>query len=429
MAGIFFWTLDDDPTNNKSLHRVAQHYLDFQKDLPDLNLDGRIDAADANQLASIMGTAPGWTGTDTPARFDKFYLNGNWEQGDHDGNGVVNQKDADWLAGRFTALGVNIPDRLAYTGTFETYQDARGINGRWRVIRDAQNKLPETGNFTQNSLNAVIFSGNGIGFNKHSNYTVTIRNQNGLESNTATNSQARMMQADLTAPVDLGQNQDTYITFLVRQNTASLSTSQQFSDGRTLSLQFLDAAGVNQFDVTFFGRQQKFAVQSEADVTGDTVAATGLLPNSVYMFVAKLTGNGLDSNTMQATLIPSGSTVGDFTSPSFTWMLTAHSSAGFNPVITGLQWLAAPDANYTVSNIWIGDAATFFGSGSGGSFTAVAEPSSLLLAGILIPLVSVAARSGQRSLPTSCPSRRRAQLNRISSCAPPTRSNRSVAAS
>ena len=98
MAGVMWWALHYEPTNKMSLARVAQHYAMFKRGVPDLNLDGKVNAADANTLANNMGTVPGWTGTNTPARFETFYMNGNWEKGDRDGNGFVNQADADWLA-------------------------------------------------------------------------------------------------------------------------------------------------------------------------------------------------------------------------------------------------------------------------------------------------------------------------------------------
>ena len=74
---------------------------------PDLNFDGKVNATDATALANNMGMALTNTGMTTAAQFDAFYMAGNWEKGDHDGNGFVNQDDADWLAGRYTALGVN----------------------------------------------------------------------------------------------------------------------------------------------------------------------------------------------------------------------------------------------------------------------------------------------------------------------------------
>jgi hypothetical protein len=38
-------------------------------------------------------------------------------------------------------------------------------------------------------------------------------------------------------------------------------------------------------------------------------------------------------------------------------MLTAQGSAGFNPIITALQFTTRPEANFTVSNVWTGTAA------------------------------------------------------------------------
>ena len=359
MPGMFSWTLHYDATNNLGLHRVMHHYTVFKRGVPDLNLDGSVNATDANTLANNMGTVPGWKGTATAAQFENFYISGNWEKGDRDGNGFVNQLDADWLAGRYTALGVNLPDRLAYSGTFEGFQDSQGLTGRWRGIRDA-GKIRETGNYTQHAANYLAFSGSGVGVGKHSNYAVTLRNQNSAEAFDTLNTLPRIMQADLTTPIDLGQNAETYFTFLVRQNTAPLLASQLASNNRTLSLQFQDAASVVQFDFSLFGKQEQFAIESLVDVTGDDVTAGGFAPNTTYLFVGKLSGNGAGANTMQASLVPSGSVVGNFTDPSFPWMLTAHGSANFNPVLTQIQLMSLYEANYTVSNVWIGAAAAFF---------------------------------------------------------------------
>jgi hypothetical protein len=51
-------------------------------------------------------------------------------------------------------------------------------------------------------------------------------------------------------------------------------------------------------------------------------------------------------------------TIGNFTDPSFQWMLTAQGSASYNPTITDIQFTSNAGANYTVSNVWIGDAAS-----------------------------------------------------------------------
>ncbi len=135
MAGVMWWALNYDATNKLSLARVAQHYAMFKKGVPDLNLDGKVNAADATALADNMGTVPGWTGTATQAQFENFYMKGNWEKGDRDGNGFVNQQDADWLAGKYAALGVALPDRLAYTGSFEKFTSSGGLTGRWQAVR------------------------------------------------------------------------------------------------------------------------------------------------------------------------------------------------------------------------------------------------------------------------------------------------------
>jgi len=372
MAGVMWWALSYDATNDMSLARVAQHYAMFRQGVPDLTLDGKVNAADAHALADNMGSVPGWTGTNTAARFDDFYLSGNWEKGDRDGNGFVNQQDADWLAARFTTLGVNIPDRLAYSGTFENFQNSLGLTGRWRAKRETAGNLRETGNYTQHGAGGLTWSGSGVGAAMRSNNAVTIRNQNGAENYDSLNTAPRVMSVDLATPVDTFQNQETYVTFLVRQNTAGLSSSQLASNNRILSLDFLNSAGVNQFDFAFRGQQQQFAIESQADAAGQDVSAAGFAANTTYLFVGKIAGNGAGTNTMQAAIFASGATVDNFASASFPWTITAQGSAGFNPVIIQLQFTSLYEASYTVSNVWVGTAADFFAlpSAASGDFNA-----------------------------------------------------------
>src|SRR5262249_19135697 len=157
-----------DATNNLGLDRVMHHYIMVKRDIPDLDLNGKVDQTDATALANNMGTSLTNTGITSAAQFDAFYMNGNWEKGDHDGNGFVNQADADWLAGRYATLGVNLPDRLAYSGTFEGFSNSLGVTGRWKAGRNAQNKLVETGNFKQEVTNFLSWSGTGVGASKRS---------------------------------------------------------------------------------------------------------------------------------------------------------------------------------------------------------------------------------------------------------------------
>ena len=70
------------------------------------------------------------------------------------------------------------------------------------------------------------------------------------------------MRADLAAPIDLAADVETFITFLVRQNTAGLSASQLNSTNRTLSLELLNANGVSQYDFSFHGQQTDFSIRS-----------------------------------------------------------------------------------------------------------------------------------------------------------------------
>jgi hypothetical protein len=360
MAGIMSWTLHYDAVNNLSLHRVAHHYVVVQRGVPDLNLDGRVNSVDAETLSNNMGTVHVKTGTTTAAQFEDFYIRGNWERGDRDGNGYVNQQDADWLAARFGALGVSLPDRLAYTGTFDTFQDSIGLTGRWQAVRNGLGQLPETGNYTQHPISYLPFAGSGPGAEKHSNSALTIRNQNSAEALDSINTQPRLIRAELSTPIDLAQDQDIYVTFLIRQNSAPLLPAQLASANRTLSLEFLDAGGETQFDFSFFGQQQQFAIRSQADATGEDVASGGFAADATYLFVGKLSGNGAEANTLQASLFASGATVGQFIDPSFPWMLTAHGSAGYDPLVTQLQFTSLFEANYTVSNVWIGTAHDFF---------------------------------------------------------------------
>lgn len=358
MPGMFSWTLHYDATNNLGLHRVMHHYAVVKRDVPDVNLDGKVNSTDATTLANNMGGSWTNTGMATAAQMDAFYLAGNWEKGDRDGNGFVNQADADWLSGRYTTLGVNLPDRLPYSGTFENFQNAIGVTGRWRGGRNAQNKLVETGNFAQHAAGFLSWSGTGAGALKRSNYFVSIRNQNTTETTAGVNSLARTMQADLTSNIDLNQNADTYFTFLVRENTSSLSASQLASSNRTLSLDFLNGSGGTEFDFVLRGLTGQFGIESQADAAGQDVNAGGFTSNATYLFVGKISGNGAGANKLQASLFPTGSLVADFTDAGFAWMLTADGSSGYNPLVTDLQFTTKAEGNFTINNVWIGSAAT-----------------------------------------------------------------------
>jgi hypothetical protein len=360
MPGMFSWTLHYDERDDLGLHRVMHHYAVFKRGIPDLNLDGQVNADDAHALADHMGTVPGWTGTNTALRFDDFYISGNWEQGDRDGNGFVNQADADWLAGRFTTLGVTIPDRLAYTGTFENFASSRGLTGRWRAKRETGGNLRDTGNYTQHGTAGLTWSGSGVGAAVRSNNSLTIRSQNGAEAFDGLNTAPRLITVDLATPIDTSENSETFVTFLVRQNTGSLLPAHVGSANRILSLQFLNTSGVNQFDFAFRGQQQQFGIQSQADTAGQDVFGSGFAPDATYLFVGKIAGNGANANTMQAALFADGATVNNFASASFPWAVTAQGSAAFNPLITQLQFTSLYEASYSVSNVWIGSAADFF---------------------------------------------------------------------
>ncbi len=370
MPGVMSWTLHYDAKNKLSLHRVAQHYAMFKREIPDLNLDGKVNAADANALADNMGTVPGWKGTATAAQFENFYMSGNWEKGDRDGNGFVNQADANWLAARYNALGVTLPDRLAYTGAFEKFNNAHGLSGRWNAGRNLANQLEETGNFTQHNANYLTFAGIGAGDDKFRNTSVTIRNQNSAEAYDALNTVPRTMKAELATPIDLAADGETYVTFLVRQNSAGLLASQLSASNRTLSLELLDEAGVSQYDFSFHGQQTDFSIRSQADAAGDDVQTDGFAADAAYLFVGKISGNGDGANTLQASLFANGANVANFADPQFQWMLTAEGGAEFNPLITDLQFKSLFEGSFTVSNLWVGDESDFFATPIAGDFNA-----------------------------------------------------------
>jgi hypothetical protein len=370
MAGVMWWALNYDATNKMSLARVAQHYAMVKRAVPDLTLDGKVNAADANALADNMGTATTATGMTTQAQFENFYQNGNWERGDRDANGFINQADADWLAGRYAALGVALPDRLAFSGTFEKFAGAVGLAGRWQAGRTRASGLTETGNFTQQNPGAFAAANGGPGGAKYSNSSVVIRNQTTAELSAGLNGASRTMRSTLATPLDLGEQNTTYFTFLVRQNTGPLSTAQFESLNRTLSLEMLDASGASQFDFTMLGRQTDFAIRSQADAAGQDVQGDGFGANLTYMVLGKISGNGAGAHTLQASLLPGGSYVPNFSDPAFQWMLTAEGGADYNPVITQLQFTSAAEGNFTVSNVMIGPESAFFAPPAPGDFDA-----------------------------------------------------------
>lgn len=251
---------------------------------------------------------------------------------------------------------MTLPDRLAYTGTFENFAGSTGVTGRWQGGKDRFGVLLETSNFAQNGTGTLAWTGSGVGAAKHSNNFVTIRNQNAAEVTAGLNGTTRTMKADLSSTVDLGQAADTYVTFLVRENTATLSAAQLASANRTLSLDFLNSGGGREFDFAISGSQQKLAIDSIADAAGQDASTSGFTSNNTYLFIAKISGNGAGANLMQASLFPTGSMVANFTDPSFQWMITAQGSAAYNPLISGIQFSSNQDANFTVSNVWIGNA-------------------------------------------------------------------------
>src|SRR5690606_25447898 len=88
--------------------------------------------------------------------------------------------------------------------------------------------------------------------------------------------------------------------------------------------------------------------------------AGGFAPNTTYLFVGKIAGNGAGANTMQASIFASGANVGNFAAADFPWAITAQSSVGFDPTLTQLQFNSLYEGSFTVSNVWAGSAADFF---------------------------------------------------------------------
>jgi hypothetical protein len=175
---------------------------------------------------------------------------------------------------------------------------------------------------------------------------------------------------ELATPIDLGQEQDTFVTFVVRQNSAPLVGSQATSLNRILALELLDGAGQNQYDFAFFGKQTDFGIRSQADAAGQDVVADGFGVNVPYLFVGKISGNGAEATTLSATLYPHSATVPNFSDPLTSWTLSAEGGAGVNPVITHLAFTSLFEGNFTVSNVWVGAESQFFSPPAGGDFDA-----------------------------------------------------------
>jgi hypothetical protein len=229
--------------------------------------------------------------------------------------------------------------------------------------------LSETGNFAQHD-DGVPYSAVGPGSTKFSNKSVTIRNQNSAEASGGLNTAPRQMHVELATPIDLGQEQDTYVTFVVRQDTAPLSASQFASLNRVLALELVDGEGQSQYDFAFYGKQTDWGIRSQADAAGQDVTADGFGANVPYLFVGKISGNGAEATTLAASLYPSGGFVPNFSDPLTSWAISVEGGAGVNPVITELAFSSLFEGNFTVSNVWVGTESQFFGMPAGGDFNA-----------------------------------------------------------
>src|SRR5690606_8843778 len=94
--------------------------------------------------------------------------------------------------------------------------------------------------------------------------------------------------------------------------------------------------------------------------TGGDVTATGFVPNTTYLLVGRIQGNGGGANTISVSLLPTGANIGNFAADSFQWNLTTTSSVGFTPLITDVRLQSLYEGNFTASNLWMGTAAAFF---------------------------------------------------------------------
>jgi hypothetical protein len=202
----------------------------------------------------------------------------------------------------------------------------------------------------------LTFNGTGAGASRRSNTFVTMRNQNAAETSAGLNSLQRVMQADLVANIELGQDQDTYITFLVRENTGTLSAAQLASPNRKLDVDLLNTVGVSEFAFTLDGLQQKFGIDSKGALGAADTSTLGFTANTTYMFVGRISGSADGPATLSASLFAPGSVVADFTNPDFQWMLTTQGSSQLSISLSDLQIMSRAEANFTVSNVWIGSA-------------------------------------------------------------------------
>lgn len=360
MPGVMSWTLHYDAVGPMSLHRVAHHYAMWSLDMPDLNLDGVIDAADADTLANHMGSVPGWTGTNTNARFENFYQAGNWEQGDRDGNGFVNQADADWLADRFAVLDVELPDRLAYTGEFEQFGDSQGLTGRWQAAREASGALSETGNFTQHATGELAFSASGPGSGLHSSSAITIRNQNDAEQFDSLNTAPRSLAATLAEPVDLAAPAEQYFTLLVRENTGPLLSEHVTSSNRQLSIRLLDDEGDAPLEILLNGFAGQAILLAHDDQGTQFGSTGGFASDTSMMVIGKLSASTENGSQLQLSLVPNGGVVENFTAPDYPWQAAVTGTWADQPMLSSIELESLFAGNFTVSNLWLGSAVDFF---------------------------------------------------------------------
>ena len=348
MAGVMWWALSYDATNKMSLARVAQHYAMFKRGVPDLNARRQGERRPTpTRWPTTWAPSPAGHGTNTAAQFEDFYMSGNWEKGDRDGNGFVNQADADWLAGRFTALGVNMPDRLAYQRHVRKLSN--GARRHRPLASQARNgRQPARDGQLHAARRRAAY------LDRHRRRRGDAQQQLRDDSqpelapkrSTALNTAPRMHvgrsgDADRPRPETRKRTSRSWC----EQNTAPLSPSQLASPNRTLSLEFLDSAGVNQFDFAFRGQQQQFAHREPGRCGGPGCDRRRLCRERDVPVRRQDRRQRRGAPTrMQASLFASGANVGNFTSPTFPGCSRPRAAPASIRSITQLQFTSLYEA-------------------------------------------------------------------------------------
>ena len=359
MAGVMWWALSYDATNKMSLARVAQHYAMFKRGVPDLNLDGKVNAADANTLANNMGTVPGWTGTNTHGAVRRL-LHQRQLGERRPRRQRLREPAGRRLAGRAVSPRWASRSRTdcrtpAHSRAFTTPRAFRPLAGAAQSARAVAGDRQ----FHAARRRLLVFRRQRPRREKHSNSAVTLRNQNAAEAFDALNTAPRMMRVELAEPIELAAKRRHLCHVpgaaehgaaarragCVAQSHAGAGVSR-CRRAEPVRLRLSRPAATIRDPQP--GRRRRRGcggrrVRSRRDlfVRGQDQPATA---------AARTRSKRRCSRTTAI--------VGRFIDPGFAWMLTANGSAGFDPLITQLQFTSLFEANYTVSNVWIGAATT-----------------------------------------------------------------------